>query len=105
MRSRFVAASNENLIICRDAAVSGFIALITCEGSSESARQAEPDSSRSFATSPQTTEDLRGSLELQLRGFFSRDYGIRMTGAGGDKGSPEFVGTTTAGILRFAQND
>jgi len=28
-----VVASIENLIICRDAAVFGFIALITCEGS------------------------------------------------------------------------
>ena len=37
------AASSENRIICREAADSGFIALITCEGSSESARQAEPD--------------------------------------------------------------
>jgi len=33
----------ENLIICRDAVDSGFIALTTCGGSSESARQAEPD--------------------------------------------------------------
>ena len=37
-----VLASIENLIFCRDAAVSGFIALITCEGSSESARHAVP---------------------------------------------------------------
>jgi len=41
--SRFTVASSENRIICRDAAVSGCIALMTCEGSSESARQAEPD--------------------------------------------------------------
>jgi hypothetical protein len=36
-----VAASIENLIICLDAAVFGFIALNTCEGWSESARHAE----------------------------------------------------------------
>jgi hypothetical protein len=35
--------SSEKRIICRDATDSGFILLITCEGSSESARQAEPD--------------------------------------------------------------
>ena len=37
------SAPNENLIICREAADSGFMALMTCDGSSESARQAEPD--------------------------------------------------------------
>jgi hypothetical protein len=35
--------SSENRIICREAVESGFIALTTCDGSSESARQAEPD--------------------------------------------------------------
>jgi hypothetical protein len=33
----------EKRIIPRDAVESGFIALITCEGSSESAKHAEPD--------------------------------------------------------------
>jgi hypothetical protein len=37
------SASSENRIICRDAIESGLIALITCDGSSESARHAEPD--------------------------------------------------------------
>lgn len=37
------AAANENRIICREAVESGFIALTTCDGSSESARHAEPD--------------------------------------------------------------
>ena len=36
-------ASSENRIICQEAVESDFIALITCKGSSESARQAEPD--------------------------------------------------------------
>lgn len=36
-------ASNEKRIICRDAADSGFIALTTCEGSSESAKHADPE--------------------------------------------------------------
>ena len=37
------AASKENRIICREAVESGFIALTTCDGSSESAKHAEPD--------------------------------------------------------------
>jgi len=40
------AASNENRIICRDAVESGFIAFTTCDGSSESAKQAEPDAAQ-----------------------------------------------------------
>jgi hypothetical protein len=35
--------SSENRIICREAADSGFIAFTTCDGSSESARHADPD--------------------------------------------------------------
>lgn len=38
-----ISFPSENRIICREAADSGFIALTTCEGSSESARQAEPE--------------------------------------------------------------
>ena len=33
----------ENRTICREAVVLGFIALTTCDGSSESAKHAEPD--------------------------------------------------------------
>jgi len=36
-------APSENRIICREALESGFIALMTCEGSCESAWHAEPD--------------------------------------------------------------
>ena len=37
-----VSSPREKRIICRPAALIGFIARMTCEGSSESARQAEP---------------------------------------------------------------
>ena len=40
------AASSENRIICREAVESGFIAFTTCDGSSESAKQAEPDAAQ-----------------------------------------------------------
>jgi hypothetical protein len=43
--------SNENRIICREAAVSGFIALMTCDASSEPARQTEPKDPQMSSTS------------------------------------------------------
>jgi hypothetical protein len=43
---RVFSNPNEKRISCRAAADSGFIALTTCEGSSESARQAEPDAAQ-----------------------------------------------------------
>ena len=37
------SAPSDSRIICREATESGFMALITCDASSESARHAEPD--------------------------------------------------------------
>ena len=52
-----IAGSSEKRIISREAGDPGFIALMTCDGSSESARHAEPDEAQIPSLSSRINRD------------------------------------------------
>jgi hypothetical protein len=107
--------SSEKRILCREAAESGFIALITCDDSSESAKHAEPDEAQTpskgattaesdvdvylaFAKGRKTYDNFFAIYEL-LEGIFGRSIDLVTDGSLSERKAPIILPTVRYAIF------